>query len=150
MFLRGESHRQLDEEVLANENLVRGALGKELRVVETKKYFEHTYLDSSNVLEWARGRHIKVPDDLIRAQRENRAHREMHGYRTPCMAALEWVVARFWEQADLRDPPTPGEVIHALLQAFPEITPSECEMIEHIARHPAARRDPENPDKTKA
>lgn len=138
MFLRGDTHRELDEEVLRNENRVRLSLGKGLRIVESKKYFEKTYIDCANVIEWARSQDISVPDDLIRAQRESRAQRELYGYKTPCMIAVDWVVETFWEQADLRDPPTAGVILHALLQQFPELDPQECEMIEHITRHPAA------------
>ena len=140
MFLRGEMHRLLDDEVLKNENLVRAALGKGLQVVESKKYFARTFIDAGNIVDWAISAGIDVPDDLVRAQREFHEHREIHGYTTPCMQALDWVVSRYWNDADLRDPPTPGEIINALLQQFPDLSPHECEMIEYIARHPASRR----------
>ena len=141
MFLRGDEHKQLDEEVLSNENRVRAALGKELKVVETKKYFERTCIDSANVIEWARSQGLEVPELLLRAQRETRSQRELHGYLTPCMAAVNWVVEAYWETADLRDPPSKGEIVSALLQEFPDLSPQECEMIEHIARHPVAQME---------
>lgn len=147
MFLRGEAHRKLDEEVLANENRIRAALGKALRVVESKKYFSKTYIDSSSILAWAKAESIPVPPPLARAFRETARHRERHGYRTPCMSAVEWVVERFWEPADLRDPPTPGEIVQALLQEFPDLDAEDCEAVEHVARHPAARVNLEDLEK---
>ncbi|HKI73974.1 MAG TPA: hypothetical protein VJ998_05000 [Pseudomonadales bacterium] len=143
MFLKGEQHRRLDEEVLANENRIRAALGKQLKIVESKKYFAKTYIDASNIIEWARSEAITIPNELMRAHRETHQHWEMHGYRTPCMEAIDWAVKTFWENADLRDPPNPGEIVHALLQTFPELSPEECELVERVTRHPAAR-DPVN------
>lgn len=144
MFLKGEEHRALDEQVLANENRIRAALGKTLRVVESKKYFAKTYIDASNILDWARSESIVIPNELLKAHRETHLHREMHGYKTPCMIAIDWTVENFWQNADLRDPPKPGEIVHALLQAFPELTPEECELVERVSRHPAAKVDPDN------
>lgn len=139
MFLRGDNHRALDDDVLQNENRVRAALGNALRLVENKKYFARTFIDAANIVDWAIGEGIDVPEALIQAQKEFRQHREMHGYTTPCMQALDWVVERYWKDADLRDPASPGEIINALLQQFPDLSPRECEMIEHIARYPASR-----------
>lgn len=141
MFLRGDTHRALDADVLANENKIRAALGKDLTIVESKKYFDKTYIDSSNVIAWAISAAITVPGALLQAQRESLVHRKKHGYLTPCMAAANWVVRNFWEQADLREPPTAGEIINALLQQFPDLSPDECQMVEYITRHPAARPD---------
>lgn len=143
MLLRGDAHRKLDEEVLAIENRIRAALGKTLHVVESKKYFSRTYIDSRDILAWAKSESIPVPRPLIRAFRETAKDREVHGYRTPCMDAVEWVVEHFWERADLRDPPTPGEIVQALLQEFPELDAEDCQSVEHVARHPAARIDPD-------
>lgn len=141
MFLRGENHKILDAEVLATENKIRVALGRDLTVVESKKYFDKTYIDASNVIDWAVSTAITVPEALLKAQRESRSHRQQHGYLTPCMAAANWVVDTFWKPADLREPPTEGEIINALLQQFPNLAPDECQMVEYITRHPAARPD---------
>lgn len=145
MFLRGEDHKRLDAEVLENENKIRAALGKELRIVESKKYFEKTYIDASNIIDWARSQSITVPGPLLHAFKETHALLASRGYHTPCMLAIEWVVGKFWEDADLRDPPSRGEIIKALLQQFPELSPTECEMVERVTRHPAAAVNPERP-----
>lgn len=139
MFLKGESHRQLDAEVLENENRIRAALGNGLTQVEAKRYFAKTYIDSSNVIQWAQSQDIDVPNALIKAHEQARQHRETHGYSTPALEAVDWVVERFWQGADLRSPPKRGEIVQALLQAFPNLDVEECEMVEHITRHPAAR-----------
>lgn len=141
MLLRGEAHQKLDAAVLENENRIRAALGKSLKRLENKKYFSKTYVDSQELIEWALSQPIAVPTDLIKAHREAHHQREIHGYRTPALEAVDWVVNNFWEQADMRAPPNPGEIIQALLQAFPNLDARECEMIEHITRHPAARID---------
>lgn len=146
MFLAGEKHRALDTEVLETENRIRKALGKDLAPVESKKYFAKTYIDSGDLIEWARSGSITLPNDLLKAWRDTRSHRETHGYLTPCMEAIDWVVTNYWETADLREPPSAGEIMHALLQNFPNLSPEECQMVERVARHPAARVDPDNPD----
>lgn len=139
MFLKGDSHRELDQEVLDTENRIRAALGSGLRIVESKKYFDRTYIDSSNVIDWAMGQAITLPEELLRAWRETRQQRDRHGYTTPCMQAIGWLVEKYWDQADLRAPPSQGELIKALLQEFPDLTPDECMMVEAVARHPVAR-----------
>ena len=138
MFLPGEEHHALDAEVVENENKIRAALGDGLKAVESKRYFARTYIDSGNILEWATSAAIAVPNDLIKAHSATRIQNEIQGYVTPCMEAIEWVVENFWKGADLRDPPTRGEIVQALLQQFRELTAEECEMVEHITRHPAA------------
>ncbi len=145
MFLRGEQHKALDDEVLTVENQIRLALGKGLKVVENRRYFERIYLDSRVAIDWARQVGI-APEALLRADQETLRHRELHGYSTPCMEAIAWVVERYWSCADLRDPPTGGEIIVALLQQFPLLSPEECEMVEHITRHPVAREGADAPD----
>ena len=144
MLLKGEAHRQLDAEVLEIENLIRAALGNELTEVENKRYFSKVYIDSSQILAWAESAGIRIPDDLIKAWHETRHQQAVYGYTTPGLTAAQWVVAQFWENADLRDPPKRGEIVHALLQKFPELTPEECEAVETITRHPAA--DPQLPE----
>lgn len=139
MLLRGEAHRRLDAEVLEYENKIRGALDKELIRVESRKYFSKIYLERDNLMNWAMSQDFEVPRDLVRAYREAHRQRQIHGYRTPALEAVDWVVRNFWTSADLREPPNQGEIVQALLQAFPALSPQECEMIEHITRHPAAR-----------
>jgi len=141
MFLKGIGHKDLDAEVLANENKVRTALGKLLKTVKSRKFFGKTYIDSSNIIDWALQNDIVVPVDLLKAHGEIRRQWEQSGYTTPCLAAAEWVVKNFWEQASLREPPNSGKIIQALLQQFPELSGTECDMIERITRHPIARPD---------
>jgi len=62
-------------------------------------------------------------------------------YTTPCLEAAKWVVENFWEHANLREPPTAGAIIQALLQQFPELNGAECDMVEKLARHPLTRVD---------
>ncbi|MBD3649037.1 MAG: hypothetical protein HUJ31_16650 [Pseudomonadales bacterium] len=139
MLLRGEEHAQLDQEVLDIENRIRGALGKELTVAESKTYFDKTWIGRSELLYWAKKNISDFPADLARAQKELERQYEETGYTTPCIEAIKWVVDNYWSVADLREPPTPGEIIHALLQQFPELTGAECEMIERVTRHPLAQ-----------
>ncbi|HAK50854.1 MAG TPA: hypothetical protein DCM54_02975 [Gammaproteobacteria bacterium] len=141
MFLKGEGHKELDTEILHTENKVRGALGKELRVVKSHKYFGKTYIDSGNILEWAPHAGIVVPADLLKAHKEIPLQWEANGYATPCILAFEWVVKNYWEDANLREPPTAGEIIQALLQQFPVLTGAECDMVERITRHPLTPPD---------
>lgn len=139
MFLRGKEHEQLDAEVLTNENRIRTALGKALTPVVNKKYFSRTYVESNELIEWAMAQDMDFPAELFNAYREAHRQREIHGYRTPAMEAVDWVVEHFWQRADMREPPNAGEIVQALLQAFPDLEPEECEMVEHITRHPAAK-----------
>ncbi len=138
LLLRGDDHRQTDDEVVELENRLRADIGARLTRISNRRYFDKTYVASAEVLPWAQEQDIAIPADLLRAEKEYKRDREHHGYRTPAMAALDWVVERFWQGADLRDPPGRGEIIQALLQNYPSLTPEECEMIEAIARHPAA------------
>ena len=62
-------------------------------------------------------------------------------YTTPCLEAVRWVVENFWEHANLREPPTSGAIIQALLQQFPELSGAECDLIEKVTRHPVTRMD---------
>ena len=141
MFLRGRAHRALDAEVLQTENKIRGALGDDLQVVKSRKYFGKTYIDSSNIISWAPKVGIVVPSDLVNAHREIRLQWESNGYTTPCMQALEWIIKNYWEHADLREPPTSGEIIQALPEQFPSLSGVECDMVERVTRHPITRAD---------
>jgi len=141
LFLRGNEHRAIDDDVVAMENRIRAALDKGLTRISTRKYFDETWIASTEVLEWAHREGIEPPEPLLEAWHEVRHDRAVHGYRTRAMAAVDWVVERYWDGADLRDAPTRGEIVAALLQAFPELTVEECEMVEHITRHPAAVTD---------
>ncbi|MDZ7685922.1 MAG: hypothetical protein U5O39_13700 [Gammaproteobacteria bacterium] len=138
LFLRGAQHHELDNEVVDMENRIRAALDEGLTRVSTKKYFDETWIASAEILDWAYQEGIEPPKELVSAWQEVSRERATHGYRTRAMLAVAWVVERYWEGADLRDAPTRGEIVTALLQAFPELTVEECEMVEHITRHPAA------------
>lgn len=139
MLLRGEEHARLDQEVLDIENRIRAALGGELKAVDNRKYFDKTWIERPDLLNWAKRNLPDFPPDLARAQKEIKRQYDESGYTTPCLEAIEWVVDNYWSAADLRDPPTPGEVIHALLQQFPDLSGAECEMIEKVTRHPLAQ-----------
>lgn len=143
MFLKGKVHQALDAEVLKIENKIRAALDTRLTRVEIKRYFSRTYIENSNIIEWAIAQDIAVPQALIDAFRKVHQQRQTHGYTTPAVAAIHWVLEGFWEQADLRDPPKRGEILRALLREFPNLEPQEYEMIEYLARHPAARANPD-------
>ena len=139
MFLRGEDHRLLDNQVLDNENRLRGALRTHLEVVKSRKYFGKTYLLSAQVMAWADETGLHLPADLRQAQQEADPRAPSDHYSTPRLQAVQWVVENFWEQANLREPPTAGAIIQALLQAFPELSGEECDLVERVARHPLAR-----------
>lgn len=141
MFLKGKQHRQLDEDVLEMENRVRGALHKDLEVVKSQKYFGKTYILSEQVFEWAHRDGIVIPKELSKAEELIRHRYKGNHYSTPCLEAAKWVVENFWEHANLREPPTSGAIIQALLQQFPELSGAECDLVEKITRHPLTRPD---------
>lgn len=141
MFLRGKKHAFLDEEVLATENKIRSAINAGLRVVKSRKHFGRTYLEREEVFDWVAREKILIPNDLKRAEREIRLKVDSGVYTTPCLDAVKWVVENFWEGADLREPPTAGAIIQALLQEFPDLSGTECDMVEQISRHPFSRPD---------
>jgi hypothetical protein len=140
MFLKGDAHRRLDDEVLHTENQVRAAIGGVLKLVKSRKYFGKTYLDSRNIVDWALQAGIEVPDELTTAEKEIRFKWNSLQYTTPCMEAAEWAIAKFWERADLREPPSSGTIIQALLQQFPELSGEDCTMVETMTRHPLVRQ----------
>jgi hypothetical protein len=135
MFLKGEDHVRLDDEVLTTENLIRAALHSELEVVKSRKYFGKTYLISEQVFDWAKRAGILIPKDLAKAEQVIRHRYQSDHYTTPCLEAAQWVVENFWENANLREPPTSGAVIQALLQQFPELSGAR------VTRHPLTRPD---------
>ncbi len=139
MFLKGKVHAELDELILKTENKIRAALNNELTVVKSQKYFGKTYLISAEIFEWARKVDIIIPKDLLKAEHEIRHRYQTDTYTTPCLEAADWVVKNFWESANLREPPTSGAIIQALLQEFPELSGAECDLVEKITRHPLAR-----------
>lgn len=141
MFLRGEAHVKLDEEVLANENRLRAALHDELEVVKSQDHFGKKYLLSEQVFAWARQHQFELPDDLVKAEQVVRHRFSSEAYTTPCLEAASWVVENFWQKANLREPPRAGVIIQALLQQFPELSGAECDMIEKMTRHPLTRPD---------
>ncbi len=141
MLMRGKKHAALDEDVLVMENKIRMALKKELTVVKSRKYFGKTYLVSEEVFSWAHRNNIMIPKLLHQAEHEIRHRYNTKGYTTPCIEATKWVVENFWENANLREPPTAGAIIQALLQEFPELSGAECDRVEQIARHPLTRPD---------
>ncbi len=141
MFMKGDDNKQLDQLVLETENKIRAALGADLKVVKTPRYSGKTYIDSANVVEWALSNDIVVPRDLAKAEEEIRRSWQTTAYSTPCMKATEWVVANFWEQANLRMPPRPATIIEALRWQFPELSSDERESVEMVTRHPHARDD---------
>lgn len=141
MLLPGKEHARLDQEVLEIENRIRAVLGNGLEVIQSRKYFGKTFVSSIELLNWARQQGIVIPGKLVQAADETQSLREKSGYSTPCLEAAEWVIRNWWVLADLREPPTSGEIIQALLQQFPELSGQECEMIEKITRHPVARPD---------
>ena len=141
-FLKGDDHVRLDEEILVTENLIRAALHIDLEVVKSQKYFGKTYLLSAQVLSWARKHQIPVPDDLAKAEQVVKHRYQGARYTTPCLEAATWVIENFWEHANLREPPTSGAIIQALLQKFPELSGQECDWVEKVSRHPLARPDP--------
>jgi hypothetical protein len=141
MFLKGKEHAALDDEVLATENLIRAALHKDLLVIKSRKYFGKTYLLSEQIFEWAARNGIVIPKDLAKAEQMIRHRYQRDHYTTPSLEAAKWVVENFWEHANLREPPTAGAIIQALLQQFPELSGAECDMVEKMARHPLTRLD---------
>ena len=141
MFLKGKQHRQLDEDVLEMENRVRAALHKDLEVVKSQKYFGKIYILSEQVFGWAHSEGIVIPKDLSKAEELIRHRYKGDHYTTPCLEAARWVVENFWEHANLREPPTSGAIIQALLQQFPELSGAECDLVEKITRHPLTRPD---------
>lgn len=141
MFLRGKEHAELDDLILETENKIRAALNRELTVVKSRKYFGKTYLISAEVFDWAKRSAIIIPKDLLRAEQETRHRYQSDTYTTPCLEAANWVVENFWVNANLREPPTSGAIIQALLQEFPELTGAECDLVERITRHPLTRPD---------
>jgi hypothetical protein len=141
MFIRGKVHTLLDDEVLVTENKIRAALHDELKVVKSQKYFEKTYLLSEQIFDWALRHHILVPKNLAKAEQVIRHRYKAEHYTTPCLDAVQWTVENFWEHANLREPPTSGAIIQALLQQFPELSGAECDLVERITRHPLTRLD---------
>jgi len=139
MFLRGEDHKALDDEVLVNENKVRLALNNELETSRSKKYFAETYIRTINILPWARKTGIAVPLQLMSAARQVQQEADSVSYTTPMLEACDWVVASYWQAGDLREPPSEGEIIQAVLQQFPDLTGPESEMVETVCRHPYAK-----------
>lgn len=142
LFLPGPANRTTDDRVVEMENRIRTALDHLITRLASRRYFDKTWVPTADVFEWAEREGIEIPAPLAASRELASAEFERTGYSTPCMAAVSWAVDNFWQDADLRDPPTPGEVITAMLQAFPELTAAECEMVEYVARHPAARPDP--------
>lgn len=145
LFLKGPENEALDAEVVEVENRIRRALGTELEIIKSKKYFSTVYVERTALLNWARTTKLPLPYPLLRARRAHEQRTEQFGYTTPCMEALQWVVSNYWQGTDFREPPASGEIIQALLGQFPELTAAECEMIEHISRHPLARPGASDP-----
>lgn len=141
MLLRGKDMAAVDSEVLVTENLLRAALHSDLEVVKSQKYFGKTYLLSEQVMDWAKTHGLEIPEDLLKAEAVVTHRYQAESYTTPCIQAITWVVENFWEHANLREPPTSGSIIQALLQQFPELSGAECDMVERVARHPLARPD---------
>lgn len=141
MLLPGNEHASLDQEVLEIENKIRAAAGVELEVIERRRYFGNTFIKRTDLLDWAARQDMVIPAELDKASAEARSRQGETGYSTPCLDAARWVVRTWWLNADLRDPPTSGQIIQALLQQFPRLTGEECEMIEKITRHPVAKPD---------
>ncbi|MFT6751816.1 MAG: hypothetical protein ACJA2O_001999 [Candidatus Azotimanducaceae bacterium] len=54
------------------------------------------------------------------------------------------MVENYWQQADLREPPSASIIIQNILGEFPNLSGEECDMIEYLARHPYARETPLN------
>jgi hypothetical protein len=140
MLLPGPANEQLDGEVLALENKIRRALGKELTIIKSKKYFSTLYVDHSDLITWAKKEHIPIPNDLLKAKLETEQNTKIYGYTTPCLEALNWVIENFWQQVDLREPPSTSIIVQSILGEFPNLSGEECDMIEYIARHPYARK----------
>ncbi|MCB1647799.1 MAG: hypothetical protein KDI36_20235, partial [Pseudomonadales bacterium] len=130
MFLRGDAHYALDEKVLEMENRLRRAIGKTLSVSRSRKYFSRSYLNRDEVLDWAEQEGILQQTRLPEALRFHR--RQTGTYTTPQLEAAKWLVENFWQHADLRDPPSRGQIIHHMLQAFPELSGAECEQVESL------------------
>lgn len=141
MLQAGSENQQLDIEILEIENRIRRALGKDLDIIKSKKYFSTLYVDHQHLINWARKEHIVIPNDLMKAKIASEQHTQIHGYTTPSLEALHWVVENYWQQADLREPPTSVEIIQALLGEFPNLSGEECDKIEYISRHPYARNN---------
>ena len=89
MFLKGQGHKELDAEVLENEYKVRAALGEMLKIVKSRKFFGKTYIDSSNIIDWAVQNDIVVPVDLLKVHGEIRRQWGQSSYTTPCLQAVE-------------------------------------------------------------
>lgn len=142
MFLRGEDHKQLDMEVLETENRIRAALKTDLEVVKSQKYFGKTYLLSQHALDWAKQQKLELPADLLKAEETVNHRYTGERYTTPCLEAISWTIENFWEHANLRDPPSAGAIIQAMLQEFPELSGQECDWVEKVTRHPLTRPDP--------
>lgn len=137
MFLRGDENRALDEEVLENENHIRAVLKTKLEVVQSRKYFDKTYIKGEQVMTWAKTHpDLSLPEDLLKAEQVVRHRYQSEQYTTPCLEAAKWVVENFWENANLREPPTSGAIIQALLHKYPDLSGADCDMIEKITRHP--------------
>ena len=141
MLLRGKAMAALDAEVLVTENLLRAALHSELEVVKSQKHFGKTYLLSEQVLNWAESNVVDMPEDLLKAAALVSEQHACEAYTTPCLQAIAWVIENYWEHANLREPPSAGSIIQALLQQFPQLSGAECDMVERVTRHPLARPD---------
>ena len=144
MFLKGDAHKQLDLQVLENENRIRSAIkgpDQRLDLVKSRKYFGKAYLLSEQVFTWIEKENIDVPGELIKAEQVVHHRFNSDQYTTPCLEAARWVVENFWEHANLREPPTQGAIIQALLQQFPALSGQECDWVERVTRHPLARPD---------
>lgn len=137
MFQPGEHNTILDQKVLETENHIRRALGVALDAASSKKYFAPIEIQHEQLIQWATKEGLNLPEQLLRAIEH--AQKERGHYTTPCLEAIEWTQEQFWRNANFRDPPTKGEIIHALLQAFDALDHEECIMVEHICRHPLTR-----------
>jgi len=143
MLQPGSKNEQLDTEILGIENKIRRALGKDLEIIKSKKYFSTLYVDHQNLISWAKKTHIVIPNELMKAKIASEQHTQIYGYTTPCLEAMNWIIENYWQHADLREPPSAEDIVQALLGEFPNLSGEECDKIEYISRHPYARNQSE-------
>lgn len=141
LFQPGESNQSLDQKVIETENLIRLELGKSLDAVNSKKYFAPVQVQRDQLMAWVLNSELALPRQLSAAYLTHSEQAEGAQYATPCLEAIDWVTGHFWHSTDLREPPTIGEIIQALLQRYPDLDYDECRMVEYVCRHPVTRQE---------
>lgn len=97
-------------------------------------------IKSDGIVEWALGKNIDVPEDLIRASGAAHKRLKVWLYTTPCLEAIHWVVDNYWEAVNPEDVPRQDEMLDLISDQFPKLSNHECLMVDRVTRDPSQKK----------